>query len=309
MKKKFKLFDKSKLVLMLILVCFSVITGCADEELKTQSSKCNIEESSILNIRKVTLKKVSNASGLGLKIVNGKPVIITIDDIRRKENKENRPSFTYSNPANGKVIRTENFPTGNLEGVTYKDGKLAILHGDEDIDNKYFITWNNRKVQLDLSKVQPILAKNVGVTLEGLTSDKNGWNTLASFFNFKQGIQYEMYIIQFDVNGKQTGIIGPLNQNGKKLSDHGGALAKYKDTFLIGSFHKKNISLVDKDGNIKRQIKSPDQRIEGMAFDPDKCQLYLVRECVGIGSDCPGEEPEDAQGKEVPMYIITFEKE
>ena len=142
---------------------------------------------------------------------------------------------------------------------------------------------------------------------EGLASTPQGWELLCSVVDPDARdtplSTKAVFRMAFNPTGALTKISPPVrNKDGSLYTDYAAALDVLDNGLaIVPAFHKRGVVLVNWEGRVVRRINLPTQRVEGVVWDPDKNELYLVRECVGEGSLC-----NDGVHFGVPLWIVTI---
>jgi len=107
----------------------------------------------------------------------------------------------------------------------------------------------------------------------------------------------------FEPDGKLSKVSPPIRRHdGTLYKDYAAALDVLdSDLAIIPGFHSSTLSLVNWEGLVVKEIETSANRVEGVKWNSSENKLYLVRECVGTGTDCS-----DGVHFGVPLWIVTI---
>jgi len=268
-------------------------------------------------VRKVTLARVFNASGMAMFGKGKDRRLATVCDLSPGEELPRAwkggalpawpPAVTFSSPKDGSYLSGQGKAgaPGSLEAVANVDGEVALLH---QTGHRWGINVGGDQIWLGVAEAAKAAGCSNAVTVEGFAPSDEGWEVLMTEESDvrqqrSEENKYKMYRVTFGADGGFQGAVGPITrQDGTVLEEHGGDMVLLPDGHIaIPGFFAGAVYLVSPDGKVTHTEKLDSTRLEGIVWDPEECDLYLVRECAGLGNACVETAPLG-----VPMWILSY---
>lgn len=255
-------------------------------------------------VKEIRLQRVSNASGLVLLTRKGRRVVATVDEVDAWRRQEPPPPLvTFSDPVTGAPLGGQGAvgSLGEVEALTQKAGEVALLyktgaqrvvlrHGDKDLP----LVGPGVIARLRQAARQAGATEPMYFEFEGLASTNRGWEVICSVVRpdarDTPRSTMSVFRLAFDASGALTRLSAPFRrEDGTLHVDYAASLdVTASGDAIVGAFLGRGAYVAGWDGRV-RTIDLPVQRVEGIAWDPARKELWMVRECVGSGTDCaPG---------------------
>lgn len=266
----------------------------------------------------VRLRQVYNASGMVLLRDGGRRRVATANDNRtttpvppqwtKRGYPTPFPAITISDPETGAYISHSGRAgvPAETEALALREGALVRLVTPR---GGAALVEGERVVTLEVKAVTHKLPEPIQeVVFEGLARAPEGWVTVMTAARGEaqseaQAEQYTLYLVTFADDGTLAGMAGPVRfGDGRLLHDFGGALDRLPSgNLILPGFFVRRVVIVDPRGIVLHELPLEVDRVEGVAWDGERCELLLVRECDGGGGQC-----NNSSVAGPPLWIARF---
>ncbi len=270
-------------------------------------------------VRVVVLERVSNASGLELVTRDGQRVVATVDEVDAWEGPGAPPPLiTFSDPRAGHYLGGEGSAGafGEVEALaataagvlrfSYKTDAQRVVLREGDRDVPLVEADTIARLQLEANKV------TTGPTyfeFEGMATTSDGGVALLVAVVDPGARETPrstkaILLLTFSAQGTLQRLTPPFRwPDGRLYTDYAAALDLTPEGLaIVPGFFEGGVAIIDPtSGRVLRWRRLPTRRVEGVKWDPEAHELYLVRECPGEGEHCAPGAPFGT-----PLWIAWF---